>query len=134
MNYWLMKSEPDTFSIDDLARLKVSGWDGVRNYQARNNLKAMKTGDRALFYHSSTNPPAIVGEMQVVKEAYPEKKAPAWVQVDVKFVRRFARPLPIGEVKRIAALRDMVLVKNSRLSVQPVTRAQWKAVLKACGA
>src|SRR5579862_4313259 len=101
MTYWLMKSEPDVFSIDDLRRKNVAGWDGVRNYQARNNLRAMRKGDFALFYHSSAKPTAIVGLMEVVREAYPDPKAAndGWVQVDVKFVKVFAHPLTLDDVK-----------------------------------
>src|SRR5579864_4708892 len=96
MNHWLMKSEPDVFSIDHLRRKNVAGWDGVRNYQARNNLRAMRRGDLAFFYHSSTAIPAIVGVMEVVREAYPDPtaKEPGWVQVDVKFRKAF--PIPIS--------------------------------------
>lgn len=146
MRYWLMKSEPDTFSIDDLKRLGVSGWDGVRNYAARNHMKAMKKGDRAFFYHSSTEPSAVVGELEIVKEAYPDPTqfdakndhydpdsppaAPRWMQVDVKFVRRFSRPLPLQEIKQTPALKDMALVKYGRLSVQPVTSEEWALVVK----
>lgn len=132
MAHWLMKSEPDVFSIDDLRRKKVAGWDGVRNYQARNNLRAMRRGDTAFFYHSSTNPPAIVGIMQVVREAYPDPtaKEPGWVQVDVRHVKTFPKLLTLEETKQVPALRNMVLLRNSRLSVQPVTVAEWNAILK----
>jgi predicted RNA-binding protein with PUA-like domain len=132
MAYWLMKSEPDVFSIEDLRRKQVAGWDGVRNYQARNNLRAMRKGDEVLFHHSSTNPPAVVGLMEVVREAYPDKtaKEPGWVQVDVRYLKTFAKPLTLDEIKRTPSLRSMVLLKNSRLSVQPITPAEWKALLK----
>jgi predicted RNA-binding protein with PUA-like domain len=132
MAHWLLKSEPDVFSIEDLRRKKVAGWDGVRNYQARNNLRAMRKGDRALFYHSSTNPPAVVGMIEVVREAYPDKtaKEPGWVQVDVRYLKTFAKPLTLDEIKRIPPLRSMVLLKHSRLSVQPVTTVEWSALLK----
>ena len=132
MNYWLMKSEPEEFSIDDLKSKKVAPWNGVRNYTARNNLRAMKKGDRALFYHSSTDPTAIVGEMEVVREAYQDGPDPLWSQVDVKFVRKFPKPLTLEAVKATKALKTMWLVRFSRLSVQPVTPAEWKAVLKRC--
>jgi len=148
MAYWLLKSEPDEFSIDDLAREKVAGWDGVRNYQARNFLKAMKKGDRTLFYHSSTKPPAIVGVVRIVKGAYPDptqfdprsdyydpdspRQAPRWVRVDVKFIRKFPAGLSLGEIKRIPVLKGMVLLKRGRLSVQPVTASEWTAILAAC--
>ena len=150
MNHWLMKSEPDVFSIDDLARLKVSGWDGVRNYAARNHMRAMKKGDRVLFYHSNAEPPAIVGEAEVVKEAYPDPTqfdpknghydaaspsgAPRWSQVDVKFVRKFAKTVGLPEIKSLPVLKNMALLKYGRLSVSPVTPAEWKVILKSCGA
>ena len=127
-----MKSEPDVFSIDDLRRRKVAGWDGVRNYQARNNLRAMRKGDQVLFHHSSTNPPAVVGLMEVVREAYPDNtaKEPGWVQVDVRYLKTFAQPLTLEEIKRTPSLRSMVLLRNSRLSVQPITPVEWKALQK----
>jgi len=132
MAYWLMKSEPDVFSIDDLRRDQVAGWEGVRNYQARNNLRAMRQGDLAFFYHSSTIPPGIVGLMEVVREAYPDAKAPkpGWVQVDVRYSKSFARPLTLAEIRENPALKTLVLVRNSRLSVQPVTPAEWKTLMK----
>ncbi len=127
MAYWLMKSEPDVFSVEDLRKKKIAGWDGVRNYQARNNLRAMRTGDLSLFYHSRTKPPAIAGLMEIVREAYPDPTAdePGWVQVDVKHVKTFKKPLALDEVKKTAGLHEMVLLNNSRLSVQPVTPGQW---------
>jgi len=132
MAYWLMKSEPDVFSIEDLRRKTVAGWDGVRNYQARKNLRAMRKGEQVLFYHSSTNPTAVVGVMEVVREAYPDptSKEPGWVQVDVRHLKTFAKPLTLEEIKRTPSLRSMVLLKNSRLSVQPISPAEWKALQK----
>lgn len=148
MSFWLLKSEPEAFSIDDLARVKVSPWDGVRNYAARNNLRAMKKGDRAFFYHSSVVPSAIVGEIAIVKEAYPDPTqfdpknahydadsspgAPRWSLVDVKFVRKFAHPLTLPEIKKQPGLKNMALLKYGRLSVQPVTAAEWALVSKLC--
>ena len=148
MNYWLMKSEPEVFSISDLERMKVSGWDGVRNYQARNFMRAMKKGDRALFYHSNADPPAIVGEMDIVREAYPDPTqfdpknghydpdsppgAPRWSQVDVGFARVFRKSLILDEIKRLKPLQSMVLLKRGRLSVQPVTPKEWERILKLC--
>jgi len=150
MNYWLMKSEPEAFSIDDLQRMKVGGWDGVRNYQARNHMRAMKKGDRALFYHSSVNPPAVVGSMEIAREAYPDptqfdpgnvhhdpkspRSAPRWSQVDVKFIEKFPKPMPLGKIRETPALKNMVLVKRGRLSVQPVTPSEWNTILKSCRA
>ncbi len=126
-----MKSEPDVFSIDDLCRENVAGWDGVRNYQARNNLRAMRRGDLVFFYHSSTKPMAIVGLMEVVREAYPDTSAkePGWDKVDVKFLKKFSSPISLEEIKHIPSLRSMVLVRNSRLSVQPVTPKEWKVLI-----
>jgi predicted RNA-binding protein with PUA-like domain len=132
MAYWLMKSEPDTFSIENLRQKKVAGWDGVRNYQARNNLRAMRIGDKVLFYHSSTIPTAIVGLMDIVREAYPDPtaKEPGWVQVDVRYLKTFTKPLTLEEVKHIPALKTMVLLKASRLSVQPVAPGEWRTLMK----
>ena len=130
--YWLMKSEPDVFSIADLRRENVAGWDGVRNYQARNHMRAMRKGDLAFFYHSSVKPPAIAGLMEIVREAYPDPtaKEPGWDRVDVKFVKTFAHPLSLDDIKRIPSLKSMVLLKHSRLSVQPITTAEWNTLLK----
>jgi predicted RNA-binding protein with PUA-like domain len=132
MNYWLMKSEPNVFSIDHLRRKGVAGWDGVRNYQARNNLRAMRKGDYAFFYHSSTKVPAIAGLMEIVREAYPDKtaKEPGWVQVDVRYLKTFPQPLSLDEIKGTPALKTMVLVKSGRLSVQPITPVEWNLVMK----
>lgn len=137
MRYWLMKSEPDLFSIDDLKRKKVEPWSGVRNYTARNNIRAMRKGDRVLFYHSRIVPPEIVGEMEVVKEAYPDHSTPdddRWSQVDVKFVRKFLKQVTIEDVKMIRELNGMQLLKFSRLSVMPVTDKEYKTILKLAGA
>ena len=134
MRYWLMKSEPEEFSIEDLRRIQVAGWDGVRNYQARNFLRAMKKGDQALFYHSNANPPGIAGTMLIVRQAYPDRdsspRAPRWSQVDVKFLKVFKKMLSLDEIRRVPALKNMVLLKHGRLSVQPVTPAEWKTLLK----
>jgi predicted RNA-binding protein with PUA-like domain len=132
MAYWLMKSEPDTFSIEDLRRKNVAGWDGVRNYQARNNLRAMRQGDLAFFYHSSTKIPAIVGVMEIVREAYPDPttKEKGWVQVDVRYQKTFPQPLSLDDIKATPALQTMVLVKSSRLSVQPITTGEWTLLMK----
>lgn len=143
---WLMKSEPDVFSIDDLARKRVSGWDGVRNYQARNFMRAMRKGDRVLFYHSNAEPPGVAGVAEVAREAYPDPTqfdrksqyyepratpdAPVWYQVDVKFVSKLPRLVPLDELRGMPALKDMALLKRSRLSVQPVAPAEWDAILR----
>ena len=147
--YWLMKSEPSVFSIEDLARVpkRTTAWDGVRNYQARNFMRAMKAGDQVLFYHSNADPPAIVGIAEVVKTAYPDPTQferghghydpasdpsnPRWDLVEIRHVETFQRPLGLDSLRREAALKGMVLLqKGSRLSVQPVTASQWRHVLK----
>ena len=149
MHYWLMKSEPDTFSIDDLACKagQTEHWDGVRNYQARNFMRAMNAGDRAFFYHSNCAEPGIVGIVEIVRTAYPDpsafdRKSPyydpkssrdrlRWYMVDVRLLRRLPRLIPLGSIKRNPRLAAMHLVqRGNRLSVMPVTAAQWQAILK----
>lgn len=148
MRYWLMKSEPSVFSIDDLqnAPHHTTCWDGVRNYQARNYLREMAVGDLVLFYHSNANPPAVVGIAEVVKTAYPDptqfdKKSkyydpasspanPRWEMVDIKFVRKLSRPLSLQELQKEKTLKNMLLLqKGSRLSVQPVRQEEWDYLL-----
>ena len=149
MRYWLMKSEPGTYSIDDLARDGRTLWDGVRNYRARNYMKEMEKGDRVLFYHSSAEPAGVAGVAEVVREAYPdpsqfepgskyhdEKSSeadPRWWLVDIGFVQKLERLVPLQEIKSEPALAEMVLVNNSRLSVQPVTEAEFERVLEMAG-
>ncbi|MGQ7848344.1 EVE domain-containing protein [Granulosicoccus sp. 3-233] len=149
MNYWLFKSEPDAFSIDDLKAMKgkKDHWDGIRNYQARNLMRdEMKKGDLGFFYHSSCKVPGIVGIVEVVREAYPDHTAldpeskyhdpkstvddPRWVMVDVRFKRKFDDVLSLSALREVEALSDMVLLrKGSRLSIQPVTESQWQTIL-----
>jgi predicted RNA-binding protein with PUA-like domain len=144
--YWLMKSEPGAFSIDDLKRKKTTLWDGIRNYQARNfMMKDMKVGDEALFYHSNADPPAAVGVMVISgtaepdptqfdsKDSHYDPKAtpgqPIWYGVRVKFKSKFARPLSLQEMRSHKGLQKMVLLqKGSRLSVQPVTEKEFQIV------
>ncbi len=147
MQYWLVKSEPDCYSIEDLKREKVGSWTDVRSYQARNNLRAMKKGDLLLFHHSGCAVPAVVGIAKVVKEAYPdptqfdpknegydEKSTvdnPRWSTVDVSLVEIFKEPLPLAEIKKNSVFTGMELVKQgSRLSVQPVSEKHFNAVVK----
>jgi predicted RNA-binding protein with PUA-like domain len=149
MQYWLFKTEPDAYSIDRLEREGRTEWSGVRNFQARNNMVAMKLGDRGFFYHSSTKPPGIVGICEVIKEAYPDftqfdpksdyfdPKAkpddPTWKMVDVGFVEKFPQMLTLDELRARADLdlRGMVLLRRgSRLSVQPVEERYWNAILQ----
>jgi predicted RNA-binding protein with PUA-like domain len=124
MNYWLVKQEPDSYSFDDFVADKRAAWTGVRNYQARNNLRAMKKGDTALYYHSNIGK-AVVGIAKVAKEAYPDPTAKEgdWVAVDLVPEKALKRPVTLDEIKTHKTLSEMVLVKNSRLSVQPVTKA-----------
>ncbi len=146
--YWLFKTEPESFSFEDLVKSpgRTTFWDGVRNYQARNFLRDAKTGDGVLIYHSNADPPAIVGTARVVVEAAPDPtqfepehhhydprsrpEAPAWFGVEVKAVARLRRPLGLPELREIPGLEAMgVLRKGNRLSIQPVTEKEWKIVL-----
>lgn len=131
MAFWLVKSEPSKYSWDQLVKDKKTHWDGVRNYAARNNLRAMKKDDQVFFYHSNEGM-EIVGIAQVVKEAYqdPTTDDPNWVVVDLKPVRAFKRPVPLAEIKSDLRLQNMDLVRLGRLSVQRVTDEEWKAVLE----
>ena len=147
--HWLMKSEPDVFGIDDLQKKGVEGWNGVRNYQARNFMKDMKVGDRILFYHSNATPPGVAGIAEVAKTAYPDptqfdpkndyydpKAAPdkpIWFQVDVRFAKKLPRFLSLDELRGVPAIADMPLFNRSRLSVQPVTAEQFKTIVALAG-
>ena len=153
MNHWLLKSEQDVFSFDDLLKApkKTTCWDGVRNYQARNTLRdLMKKGDRVFFYHSSSEPTGVAGICEVVKEGYADHTAldpthdhfdpkstpdaPIWMMVDVKAVQRLPRVVTLAELKGVKGLEKMVLLqKGSRLSVQPVTAAEWAIVCGIAG-
>jgi predicted RNA-binding protein with PUA-like domain len=131
MNYWLLKTEPETFSWDDLVLQKQSMWDGVRNFQARNNLQKMQLGDIAFFYHSGKSP-SIVGLAEITKEHYPDPTAHEgnWLVVDVKPVRKLLRPISLFEIKSTPTLQKMSLVKSPRLSVQPVLPEEFDAILE----
>lgn len=151
--YWLFKSEADCYSIEDLSREpnRSTFWDGVRNYQARNMLRDdIRVGDRVLFYHSNSDPLAIVGTCEVVRDGYPDHTAfdrgnrhfdpksnpadPTWFMVDVKFMQRFPSPVTREVLKQQPELQGMVLLqKGSRLSVQPVTADEWEAVHRLAG-
>jgi predicted RNA-binding protein with PUA-like domain len=149
--HWLVKTEPDAFSIDDLKRLGRTSWDGVRNYQARNFMRDdMQLGDWVLVYHSNAKPPGVVGLAEVVRTSYPDHTAwdpaskyfdeqsspqdPRWFMVDLGFVERFPRPVPLDELRALGApggvLEGMPLVGKSRLSVQPVTPDQFDAIVE----
>ena len=131
MHYWLFKSEPSVWSWDDqLSKGEVGEeWDGVRNYQARNFMRQMKLGDRGFFYHSQSDK-AIMGIVEVCAEVHPDSTTddPRWECVDVKAVRSFRRPVTLAEIKDVPSLANMILVRNSRLSVQPVTETEWRFV------
>jgi predicted RNA-binding protein with PUA-like domain len=146
--YWLMKSEPEDFSIDDLARVEVEPWTGVRNYQARNFMRLMKIGDGVLFYHSNAEVPGVYGIAEVAAEAYPDptqfdrkskyfdekssREQPRWELVDVRYVRTLKRAIALDDIRAQADRlgEDFALIrKGNRLSVLPVTAAQWKTIL-----
>ena len=150
--YWLMKSEPRVFSIEDLAQSpkQTTSWDGVRNYQARNFMREMAVGDQVLFYHSNAEPPVVVGIAEVERAAYPDKtqfnktsnhydpssipSAPRWDLVDIRYRQTFKTSLSLDRLRQEPKLKNMVLLrKGSRLSVQPVTEAEWMLVLKLAG-
>jgi predicted RNA-binding protein with PUA-like domain len=131
MKYWLMKSEPSAYSIDDLKRDGTTNWDGVRNYQARNFLREMRPGDKVLFYASSAEPSGVTGIAEVSREAVPEKKDPAWSMVEIRFVERFPAIVPLERLKSTRGLESMVVVKKgTRLSVQPVEKKEFEIVEK----
>ena len=129
MAHWLMKSEPESYGWSDLVRDGGTEWDGVRNNAARLHLKAMKQGDEAFFYHSMSDK-AVVGIMRVVRGAAPDPKDPDWVSVRVEPVAPLARPVRLAEIKAEPRLAKMELIRQSRLSVAPVTEAEWKVVLE----
>lgn len=146
MNHWLMKSEPDVFSIDDLKRVKVEPWNGVRNYQARNYIRLMQKGDGVLVYHSSCAVPGVAGLGIVASAPYPDPTqfdpeseyfdagsdhgSPRWTLVDVRFQRKLKRVITLEEIKALPKLGDFALTRRgNRLSVLPVTPAQWEAIL-----
>jgi len=128
MNYWLMKTEPGTFSWGDLVRDKKAVWDGVRNYQARNNLMAMKKGDFAFIYHSMDDK-AVIGIAEITREYFPDPHDKDWVAVEIKPVKKLKNTVNLGTIKKEKQLADMVLVKNSRLSVQPVKNEEFDLVI-----
>src|SRR3954447_10940058 len=127
MAHWLMKSEPESYSWDDLVRYSGTEWDGVRNNAARLHLKAMKAGDEAFFYHSMSDK-AVVGIMRVVREAQPDPKSPDWVSVRVEPVKALGRPVTLAEIKAEPRLASMELIRQSRLSVAPVRDDEWTLV------
>ena len=131
MKYWLLKSEPDAWSWDNQVKEGASMWDGVRNYQARNNLKEMKKNDLCFFYHSVTER-SIVGIVKVVKEYYPDPtdKTGRFVVVDVKATKKLKNPVSLDQIKKNNKLKDIALVKQSRLSVMPLKKTEWDIIIK----
>ncbi len=132
--HWLVKQEPTNYSFDQLVADGRTMWDGVRNFQARNNLQAMRTGDRVLFYHSVVGT-AVVGICEVVREAYPDPtaKEPGWVVVDLAPVRALKQPVTLQQIKAEPALRDIPLLRQSRLSVMPLEKAAFDAIVQLGG-
>lgn len=131
MNYWLLKSEPFKYSWDQLVKDQQTFWDGVRNYQARNNLRAMQVGDKALFYHSNEGL-CVVGIAQIVKEAYqdPTTENPQWVAVDIAPLKALKKPVTLAEMKQVPQLENLSLLKQSRLSVCPLTKEEFDFIVK----
>ena len=131
INYWLLKSEPDAWSWDNQVKEGASMWDGVRNYQARNNLKEMKKNDLCFFYHSVTEK-SIVGIVKVVKEYYPDPtdKTGRFVVVDVKATKKLKNPVSLDQIKENNKLKNIALVKQSRLSVMPLKKTEWDVIIK----
>jgi len=134
MQYWLFKSEPGAWSWDDHVKKGVEPWDGIRNYQADNNMKAMKVGDRGFFYHS-VKEKQIVGVVEIVKEHYPDHTDPKgrFGMVDLKALHPVKNPVTLAEIKQKPALQDLALVRQSRLSVVPINKAEWKLLSKMAG-
>ena len=131
MKYWLLKSEPDAWSWDNQVKEGASMWDGVRNYQARNNLKEMKKNDLCFFYHSVTEK-SIVGIVKVVKEYYPDPTdiTDRFVVVDVKATKKLKNPVSLDQIKEKSKLQDIALIKQSRLSVMPLKKTEWDIIIK----
>jgi predicted RNA-binding protein with PUA-like domain len=135
MAYWLVKDEPESWSYQMHAKEGTASWDGVRNYQAANNLRAMRKGDRAFFYHSVTEK-RLVGVLEVAREAYPDstdKEKKNWVAVDFKAVMPIDKPVTLEDIKKEPRLQDLALVRHSRLSVMPVKPDEWKLLCKMAG-
>lgn len=146
MKLWLMKSESAVYSIEDLRRDGITGWEGVRNFEARNYLRSMNIGDQAFFYHSNSKPSGVAGIVEICRSAYPDPtqfdkknihydpkaspERPIWFQVDVRFKKAFSRILSLDELRSLSVLQDAPLFKRSRLSVQPLSAASWQAILR----
>ena len=132
MNYWLVKTEPGTYSWDDLVKDKKTVWDGVRNFQARSHIKSMKKGDTVFIYHSGEGK-EIVGMASITKEHFPDPKDKAWAVVEIAAVKKLKNPVSLATVKATKKLGSMVLVRSSRLSVQPVKKEEFELIMKMSG-
>jgi predicted RNA-binding protein with PUA-like domain len=129
MNYWMVKQEPEAYSFDDLIEEGKTVWTGVRNYQARNNLKAMKTGDKVLFYHSVSEK-SVVGLAEVAREEFPDPTDEKWIAVEIKPLEKFSKTVTLDEIKAEKSLENIALIRQSRLSVVPLTREEFETILR----
>lgn len=132
MNYWLVKQEPEAYSFDDLVKDGKTDWTGVRNYQARNNLRAMRKGDKVLFYHSVSEK-SVVGLAEVSREEFPDPTDEKWIAVEIKSVRKFAKTVTLEQIKAQKSLENIPLIRHSRLSVMPLTKKEFETILKISG-
>lgn len=129
MKYWMVKQEPEAYSFDDLVKDGKTDWTGVRNFQARNNLRAMKKGDQVLFYHSVSDK-EVIGLTKVTKEEYPDPTDKAWIAVELSPVKKFKKPVTLETIKNEKSLKDIALIKQSRLSVMPLTKAEFDKIIE----
>lgn len=129
MNYWLVKQEPEAYSFDDLLKDGVTDWTGVRNFQARNNLRAMKTGDQVLFYHSVSEK-SVVGLAEVSREEFPDPLDEKWISVEIKSIEKLANAVTLEQIKAEQSLANIALIKQSRLSVMPLTEGEFDVILR----
>lgn len=128
MKHWLVKQEPEKYSFDDLIKDKKTIWDGVRNYQARNNLREMKAGDKILFYHSVSEK-AVVGIAEVGRESFPDPSDEKWLSVEIVPIEKFDKPVTLDQIKTEESLENIALIKQSRLSVMPLTKKEFETIL-----
>jgi predicted RNA-binding protein with PUA-like domain len=129
MNYWLVKQEPKAYSFEDLMKDGKTDWSGVRNYQARNNLRAMKTGDKVLFYHSVSEK-SVVGLAEVSRTEFPDPLDEKWIAVEIKPIEKLAKPVSLEQIKAEKSLENVALIKHSRLSVMPLAKKEFETILK----
>ena len=132
MNYWMVKQEPEAYSFDDLLRDGKTDWTGIRNYQARNNLRAMRAGDKVLFYHSVSEK-SVVGVAEVARGEFPDPTDEKWIAVELKAVEKLTKPVSLEQIKAEKSLADIALLKQSRLSVLPLTKAEFETIIKISG-